>query len=196
MPRLDQPLVWPLVHQKIETGRGGADESAMVGTDDVEHASHRRRFEQDVVVQVMHKWRATAFEQELTLFCQTSTGEMPMELDMVAAPLEGSDKRADLDTVKINRVVVRLVRDNHVEISKGLPEETGEDHRQSRFAVAGWNEHVDCGHTSALGVALDRKRAVRLNESGTEALQYARQTDLNGVVESARIESSQGRDLR
>ncbi len=69
-----------------------------------------------------------------------------MECDTVTMPLQGPYQRLNLDTLKIGRVLFRLIRDDDIKIGESLAEQAGENNSKAGFTSVCWNQYINFCH--------------------------------------------------
>ncbi|SRR5579883_415442 len=124
-PEFDVLLVRSHVIEVAETGGGTADEAASLRLEHAQHTLHDGRVEQHIIIEIVDIWSMTLFEQEVALLGEAFARQVTVQLHVVTMPAQGLNQRSNFDAVEVRKVVVCLIRDDDVEISKRLAEQAG-----------------------------------------------------------------------
>src|SRR5579883_1406828 len=114
-------LVRPHIVQIPQSCSWAADKAAALFLKYAQHALHHRRVEQHIVIEKMNIRRGTLLKQEVTLLCEAASWQVSMQHHLMSMPAQGAHQGCDFDALQVHIVIFGLIRDNDVEIGKGLP---------------------------------------------------------------------------
>ena len=110
----------PNIVEVTQASRGAANKATFFIPEHTEHTPHHCRFEQNVVIEKVNIGCLTLLNKKVPLFCHSALWQVAMKRHLVTTPLQCSHKRLNLNVLEVSVVILGLIRDDYIEVSKGL----------------------------------------------------------------------------
>ena len=122
-PEFDLLLVRPDVVDVAKSGGGTTYKATCFSLEHPQHALYHWRIEQYIIVKVVYIRCVALLEQEVSLFSHAASWQVAVQRYSMTMPPQCSYKRLKLNTFETSVFFLGLIRDDYIEIGKGLAEQ-------------------------------------------------------------------------